>query len=344
MKKNILYIFLFVSTFSFGQNLTNGEYYIDNDLGTGKGTVFSVSTTANADEDLTISIDENLPTGLHRLFVRVQNSFKVWSPAKLTYFYHINASDFTTDKQESQSKIKAYEYFIDTPLEPGNGIRETVDSAVITNQAISITLPTDLEAGLHCIFVRVKNDLDVWSQTKETLFYVLGDFTTTSIANNSPIVDAEYFIDDFVDVGQATAITINQSGTDINNSFQVDTQDLSLGNHTLFVRVKNEQGLWSVLNTVAFEVTEALTVKSIEIPNVSVYPNPSTNGDINISFGNNSFTGKYQLYNVIGKLLKSKNINNVTVIKESITTATGIYFIKLLDNNKKVKFLKIIKE
>lgn len=55
----------------------------------------------------------------------------------------------------------------------------------------------------------------------------------------------EYFIDDDPGYGAATSVSIT-SGTSITESLQINTSSLSVGFHTLFIRVQNSAGDWGI--------------------------------------------------------------------------------------------------
>ncbi|MDW3196736.1 MAG: T9SS type A sorting domain-containing protein [Cytophagales bacterium] len=55
----------------------------------------------------------------------------------------------------------------------------------------------------------------------------------------------EHFIDDDPGYGAATSVSIT-SGTSISESLQINTSSLSIGFHTLFIRVQNSAGAWGI--------------------------------------------------------------------------------------------------
>ena len=57
---------------------------------------------------------------------------------------------------------------------------------------------------------------------------------------------AEYFIDTDPGTDNGTPITINSPGFNISESFTIDTTPLSNGIHTLFVRTKEANDVWSL--------------------------------------------------------------------------------------------------
>ena len=76
---------------------------------------------------------------------------------------------------------------------------------------------------------------------------------------------------------------------------------------------------------------------------VSAYPNPTTDF-LNLKIENYDNTNLlYQLFNISGKLLETKKIENneTSIVMNDLAKAT--YFLKVIENNKEVKTFKIIK-
>lgn len=72
-----------------------------------------------------------------------------------------------------------------------------------------------------------------------------------SLYAQADITAVEYFIDQDPGVGQANAVSINP-GQDITADFNVDLNNVDDGFHTLFVRAKDANGLWSLAKTQPF--------------------------------------------------------------------------------------------
>ena len=79
---------------------------------------------------------------------------------------------------------------------------------------------------------------------------------------------------------------------------------------------------------------------------LSVYPNPTTNY-LTLVFGTSTALSKqsmsYQLYDISGKLLENNAVlaNSTTIKMEQLPT--GLYFLKVTQNDTLVKTFKIIK-
>jgi hypothetical protein len=150
----------------------------------------------------------------------------------------------------SQSIVKA-EYFIDVDLGQGSG-------TVITNLTqgdivnLSFTVPTaNLSSGFHFLNTRVADVNGVWSRYETRVFYLSG----TTATNTTNITGAEYFIDSDPGVGAGTQVNIGSSGSVVNFPVSVSIpMQLSPGFHFLSIRVKDQEGKWSLFEQRGFYV------------------------------------------------------------------------------------------
>ncbi len=76
--------------------------------------------------------------------------------------------------------------------------------------------------------------------------------------------------------------------------------------------------------------------------NLLAYPNPTTN-DLILEIDNYDKTLSYQLYDIGGKLIESKQIttSTTTIVMNELAAAT--YFLKVSRNKKEIKTFKILK-
>ncbi|WP_034061987.1 T9SS type A sorting domain-containing protein [Lacinutrix jangbogonensis] len=92
-------------------------------------------------------------------------------------------------------------------------------------------------------------------------------FCTFTTAQN--ITNAEYFIDTDPGVGQGTTLTINNTGTDITDTFTVNVGNLSVGYHRLYTRVQDANGVWSHYDKMLFYVAENTAITNPALPNIT---------------------------------------------------------------------------
>lgn len=89
-------------------------------------------------------------------------------------------------------------------------------------------------------------------------------------------------------------------------------------------------------------VTEIEEAKEISL-SFSVYPNPTTNY-LKINIGNyNPENLIYQMFDVNGKLIETNKISNNETRVEMNNSSRGIYFLKIINNNKELKTFQIVK-
>lgn len=148
----------------------------------------------------------------------------------------------------SQNIIKA-EYFIDTDLGPGNGTPITnVTPGDLVN--LSFAVPTNnLSSGFHFLNTRVADVNGVWSRHETRIFYLSGP----PGASTTNIIAGEYFIGPDPGVGAGTPINIGSSGSVVTFPVSIPTP-LTSGFHSLSIRVKDQEGKWSLFEQRSFYI------------------------------------------------------------------------------------------
>ncbi len=263
---------VFITNNTSNSDIVSAEYFIDDDPGIGSG--ISVSVTAGSTVDITESMSTSgLSTGIHLLYYRVQNADGIWSltSSKLLYI----------TENVATSDIIAAEYFFDN--DPGNGNATALSVSAGANVNISTTISVaSIDAGLHSLYVRVKDADGKWSLSQAKLIYKSEHFS------NSNIVAAEYFYDQDPGYGNATSISISAADT-INITTALATDNLSAGIHKLNIRVKDQIGKWS-LNARNLVYIMAGNLTSPEITEVEYFfdtdPGNGNATSINITSGN----------------------------------------------------------
>ena len=168
---------------------------------------------ANSPGNATIDISA-LSTGLHWLTITEKNETGVWSsPVTKCFIVPVKGSD---------KSIVEHQYWID-------GKMETIVTQGQQPAAINIS---ELAPGIHTLSVRVKDNTGLWSSQLTKNFIV--PVNSLDIADKK-IMEHQYWID-----GKMEA-SVTQS-----EQFSViDVKTLAPGIHTLAVRVKDNNGLWS---------------------------------------------------------------------------------------------------
>lgn len=214
------------------ETIVQGEYFVDTDPGIGNATVFSLGGTAQINTAINVNTTSLTP-GFHNLFIRVKNNLGVWSHYEGRMFYILPNEPVTSET------LVSGEYFVDTDPGIGNGSTFTLGGTSQVNTALNIST-TSLTPGFHNLFIRVKNNLGVWSHYEGRMFYILP--SESAITEN--IVSGEWFIDTDPGIGNATPFT-TASAAQINTVLNLTTSTLSGGTHRLYIRVKNNLGVWS---------------------------------------------------------------------------------------------------
>lgn len=177
-------------------NITDIEYFFNEDPGVGNATNLEVTNAASLDENLNIPIS-SLNSGIHILHVRCKNEANQWSFYSRQPFYISNFSSALNNT------ITEAEYFIDT--DPGIGNATALSIAPNSNLDTSFAIPLNsVSVGLHILHIRVKNNLNQWGLYARQVFY-----KSPQILGNT-ILEAEYFIDEDPGVGNAETLSISQ--------------------------------------------------------------------------------------------------------------------------------------
>lgn len=143
-------------------------------------------------------------------------------------------------------KIKKMEYFFDT--DPGVGKAKPFPVAAGDTVNVTADLPiNNLTKGLHALYMRAKTDTS-WGLTQAVLFNVYDSLLTL------PVSKEEYFFDNDPGVGKATPVAVNSTDT-LNTQQSLPAGTLPEGFHTLYVRVGNNGGYYSLTENASFYVT-----------------------------------------------------------------------------------------
>lgn len=152
----------------------------------------------------------------------------------------------------SQS-ITDIEYFYNTDPGFGNGTAITVNANTGTlTQTVSLPVGNTL-SGFNSLYIRAKDNLNVWSLYDERVFYVT-ELPSASGASN--ITAAEYFFNTDPGFGNATALTINANTGKVTQTVSLPVGNTLTGFNTLYIRTQDNLGVWSLYDTRVFYVTK----------------------------------------------------------------------------------------
>jgi Secretion system C-terminal sorting domain len=220
---------------TFGQtNIVAGEYFIDNDPGTGHGIAISVSvpdTTVSQN----ISLDVNtlsLPVGFHILNFRFRDAAGHWG---LT-----SSRSFMIYTSNPQGNIMKGEYFFDT--DPGTGLGNAINVSLPGTDVTLNFNPSinSLSTGFHFLNIRLMDANGHWGLTSSNNFWIVP--APPALSN---IVAGEYFIDTDPGYGAGKSIAVSNPAPDKTFNLQLNADSFSQGFHTLNYRFLDAAGHWS---------------------------------------------------------------------------------------------------
>ena len=214
------------------EEVTRLEYFFDTDPGYGHGKPIADAFNNNGTTALNLST-EGLSPGSHKLFVRALGNQGQWSSVMAKTFYLLS---------NTATNVRQLEYFFDT--DPGYGKGTLISTVHDGNQQLALS--TDgLLPGAHLLFVRSQTDDGVWSSTETHPFYL------SSKKADQP-ARIEYFIDKDPGYGKGQSIVLQTDSANLSLSLG----DIGYGAHLLCVRILDEQGHWSTVQTHPFLVCD----------------------------------------------------------------------------------------
>jgi hypothetical protein len=222
----------------FGQQISRVEYFVNTDPGFGLAT----NATLPIGDSILFPINlTDLPNGINTLYIRILDSNGKWSQTQSRPFIkqipHI----------ENVSEITKVEYFIDT--DPGLGKGIELNGFIDDSMSFTVDL-SELDEGIHTLYIRTMDDSGKWSQTQSRLF-INYQMPLNDLPN---IVYVEYFIDMIGNFGEGTPVEIYNPSSTMAIEVLVDLTHVPLGEHTFYVRAKDRNGIWGMTQSIDFLV------------------------------------------------------------------------------------------
>lgn len=290
------------------------EYFVDTDPGFDKGISATLPTGDSAQFVVSVT---SLTTGLHTLYVRVKNTNGHWSHTASRLFI----KDELPVAQLGAAALVKSEYFIDT--DPGFGKATAVTG--IKGDSLSFTADiTNISVGLHTLYVRTLNANGRWSHTVSRLF--IKDAEPIALKPTPTVVMLEYFIDAVGYFGKGKSMLVTNPSMTVETDILADLKDVALGKHSFYVRAKDSNGQWGMIQKVDFEVINNTAVMSLsDNEKLLIYPNPTTDG---FRFKGIESKAIVSIYSLNGECLLNKQfINNETISVSNL--ANGIYTLRI---------------
>jgi hypothetical protein len=285
--------------------LEKAEYFVDTDPGFGNAIQVPISTGLTALTNIPVSVNLSvLADGMHRLYMRTQDTFKAWSVTQS----HL----FMKQTIVPQANLTKAEYFIDT--DPGIGNATNIPVAAtntITAQSVSISLAS-ITDGVHNLYIRTKDANNWWSITNNVVFYKQ---TIPPVTN---ITRVEYYFDTDPGFGNATSVPFTAGTTLSNIAFTPSIASLSKGMHTMFVRALDALGEWSITNQVNFYKEQIQPPTKIMYAEYFVNTDPGIGLATPIAIAQSNTITAHSFVAVIGSLPVSTNHNLFIRTRDSL--------------------------
>lgn len=218
------------------QHVSYLEYFIDADPGFGLGTKLATNASGTISEYYNIPL-ASIKDGFHVLYIRAKDNNGIWSLCSSNSFYKIGTRS---------ADIIKMEYFID--VDPGfnNAIPISITKDKSVQKVININL-SEISNGFHTFFVRAQDASGGWSITHQSAFYK----TSSKLRN---ITALESFFDMDPGYGYGTVIPVDNASPDVTKHINIELACLTSGQHTFYIRAKDEVGRWSLIHSKAIDI------------------------------------------------------------------------------------------
>ncbi|MFV9644502.1 MAG: putative Ig domain-containing protein [Desulfobacterales bacterium] len=254
-------------------NITGAEYFFDIDPGKGNGVSLQAADGAfdSPEESVDLSgVDtSSLSIGNHTLYVRFKKADGVWGLSRPVGNDPLFDSPYNF-RITGEKWVAGAEYFIDVDPDAGNGKPVPATDGEFNDSEEKFELAdidiSYLSAGPHTLYLRVQDSEGAWGIIREISFEI---YEPTSIAG------AEYFIDDDPGPGNGTPVLAKDESFDSAEEqvdiSGIDVSSLSEGDHTFYVRFKDQLGRWGAPLGKTFEYNPfLLTIVSTNLPDGKV--------------------------------------------------------------------------
>ncbi|MEY3397828.1 MAG: hypothetical protein RL220_422 [Bacteroidota bacterium] len=233
MKTHQLFILLFAFVLLnpsriLGQEVQTVRVYLDDN--SEPFSVINIPPGDNVNENISINLS-NISRGVHRLFLEVVDTEGNVS--------HKVRKNVLIEGAIGMATLTSAEYYFDEDPGFGNGYAMIIPEGASVDEDIYLSIPAELSKGVHRLFVRVMDGGGQWSHVVRKNILVEGAL------NMGELTGIEYFFDSDPGFGNGlSVISPGGSAIDADLMFTVPN-DLSLGQHDMYVRVQDGGGQWS---------------------------------------------------------------------------------------------------
>jgi len=202
MKKLFILIFSITNLLAFSQQIVQAEYFFDSDPGYNNGQSININTAEEISIENYFDVS-TLNPGFHTFNIRFKDELGGWSTVHSKAFY-------IDQNRGNPIPINYIEYFYDNDPGFGNAIPYN-DFSTSTN--LFETFFSDvsgLNEGTHKFNIRLRNELNQWSQTYAQEFELLNcDLEISGIVTHedqSVVNDAEIILFQYFGEGAAIGV------------------------------------------------------------------------------------------------------------------------------------------
>jgi hypothetical protein len=234
--------------------ISKAEYFWDTDPGQGNGHAITVGTARDSVHFTASIATSGLTTGFHNLYVRSFDGTEGWSLVETQTVY------ITQSTTTALPNIVAAEYFWDTDPGEGKGHAITISTQKDSVHLTSTPSTSGLSAGFHNLYTRSLDSKGRWSLAEQQNVYING--STIPVLPN--IVAAEYFIDTDPGAGKGHAIVVNPQRDSVHLTQNISVS-VPVGFHNLYVRSKDANNHWSLVEQQTIYVNNTATLPLINI-------------------------------------------------------------------------------
>jgi hypothetical protein len=315
------------------QNVVQGEYFIDTDLGFGNNTL--VNFTPVVDGTFPLSIDlTGMQPGYHKLYIRTKGSDGNWS---LTARRNIDVPLIY-----SKTTITSGEYFIDTDPGFGNGTPVTIsssDSIILQNFNAATA---SLSEGYHKLYGRLMDNTGKWGLTFRRNIEVFKNV-------DNKVQKVEYFFKTDLGVGECASATFATPAADGSFTFDIPRNSIPAGADTLFVRVQDDlDSRWSLTQWEDLAMVLPLTLLDFKVAkqNTTALVSWQTANEVNTAYFNVLRSRDGNRFNTVGRV-EAKNMSSLqgdySYTDDLAGLAPGIvyYRLQMLDQDGSYSFSPI---
>jgi hypothetical protein len=159
MKKLYTFLLFCLAFTSFSQNITQMEYFFDNDPGFGNATPILGFNNQPDVINFSFTIPNTFTNGIHTVGYRTKDALNRWS--------HTNFSTFYVLENNVLYDIVELEYFWDEDAGFGNNTVVAVSNPTnnLFNYPFDVNVPANLSIGDHKLFIRSKDSNGTFSHT-----------------------------------------------------------------------------------------------------------------------------------------------------------------------------------